>query len=53
VCKSGGISPPTKEVSCYHRLSINRPTQRGKEKSPNGHCQWEKEMDDDGVSTNS
>jgi hypothetical protein len=30
-----------------HRLSINRPTNRGKEKSPSdGHCQCEKEMDD-------
>jgi hypothetical protein len=35
-------------TSCYfHRLSINRPTKRGKEKSPSdGHCQCEKEMDD-------
>jgi hypothetical protein len=31
----------------YHRLSINRQTKRGKEKSPSdGHCQCEKEMDD-------
>jgi hypothetical protein len=31
----------------YHRLSINRPTKRGKEKSPSdAHCQYEKEMDD-------
>jgi hypothetical protein len=30
-----------------HRLSINRPTKRGKEKFPlDGHCQCEKEMDD-------
>jgi hypothetical protein len=30
-----------------HRLSINRPTKRGKEKSrSDGHCQREKEMDD-------
>jgi hypothetical protein len=30
-----------------HRLSINRATKRGKEKSPSdGHCQCEKEMDD-------
>jgi hypothetical protein len=30
-----------------HRLSINRPTKRGKEKSPSdGHCKCEKEMDD-------
>jgi hypothetical protein len=30
-----------------HRLSINRPTKRGKKKSPSdGHCQCEKEMDD-------
>jgi hypothetical protein len=30
-----------------HRLSINRPTKRGKEKSPSdGHCHCEKEMDD-------
>jgi hypothetical protein len=29
------------------RLSINRPTKRGKENSPSdGHCQCEKEMDD-------
>jgi hypothetical protein len=29
------------------KLSINRPTKRGKEKSPsNGHCQCEKEMED-------
>jgi hypothetical protein len=33
--------------SSKHRLSINRPTKRGKEKSPSdGHCQCEKEMDD-------
>jgi hypothetical protein len=31
-----------------HRLNINRPTKRGKEKSPSdGHCQCKKEMDDD------
>jgi hypothetical protein len=30
-----------------HRLSINRPTKRGKEKSPfDGHCQCQKGMDD-------
>jgi hypothetical protein len=30
-----------------HRLSINIPTKRGKEKSrSDGHCQREKEMDD-------
>jgi hypothetical protein len=30
-----------------HRLSINRPTKRGKEKSlSDGHCQCKKEMDD-------
>jgi hypothetical protein len=30
-----------------HRLSFNRPTKRGKEKSPSdGHCQCKKEMDD-------
>jgi hypothetical protein len=30
-----------------HRLSINRPTKCGKEKSPSdGHCQCKKEMDD-------
>jgi hypothetical protein len=30
-----------------HRLSINGPTKRGKEKSPSdGHCQCEKEIDD-------
>jgi hypothetical protein len=33
---------------CYrHRLSFNRPTKRGKEKSSSvGHCQCEKEMDE-------
>jgi hypothetical protein len=31
----------------YHRLSINRPTKRGKDKSPSdGHCQYQKEMED-------
>jgi hypothetical protein len=35
------------EVYFDHRLSINRPSKRGKEKSPSdGHCQCEKEMDD-------
>jgi hypothetical protein len=30
-----------------HRLSINKPTKRGKEKFPfDGHCQCEKAMDD-------
>jgi hypothetical protein len=40
-------------LTCTHRLSINRPTKRGKEKSPSdGHC--EKEMlPFTGVSTNS
>jgi hypothetical protein len=39
-------------VACHnlnsnHRLSINRPTKRGKEKSRSDrHCQREKEMDD-------
>jgi hypothetical protein len=34
-------------VSRRHRLSINIPTKRGKEKSPSdGHCQCQKEMDD-------
>jgi hypothetical protein len=29
---------------CDHRLSINRPTKRGKEKSPSdGHCQCERD----------
>jgi hypothetical protein len=33
--------------SYNHRHSINRPTNRGKEKSPSGgHYQWRKEMDD-------
>jgi hypothetical protein len=33
--------------SLLHRLSINRPTKRGKEKSPSdGHCQCKKEIDD-------
>jgi hypothetical protein len=31
----------------FHRLSIKKPTKRGKEKSPSdGHCQCEKEMED-------
>jgi hypothetical protein len=30
-----------------HRLSINRPTKRGKENSrSDGHCQFEKEMEE-------
>jgi hypothetical protein len=29
-----------------HRLCINRPTKRGKEKSPSDDCQCQKEMDD-------
>jgi hypothetical protein len=34
-------------VCTDHRLSINRPTKRGKGKSPSdSHCQCEKEMDD-------
>jgi hypothetical protein len=34
-------------LNCYHRLSINRPTKRGKENSPSdGHGQCEKKMDD-------
>jgi hypothetical protein len=35
-------------ITCVaHRLSINRPTKRGKEKSlSDGHCPCEKEMDD-------
>jgi hypothetical protein len=33
--------------SIANRLSINRPTKRGKEKSPSdGHCQCEKKRDD-------
>jgi hypothetical protein len=37
----------TYNVSTKHRLSINIPTKRGKEKSPpDRHCQCEKEMDD-------
>jgi hypothetical protein len=35
------------DVTCSHRLSINRPTKRGKENSrSDGHCQCEKEMED-------
>jgi hypothetical protein len=35
------------ETVIDHRLSINRPTKHGKEKSPSdGHCQCEKEMGD-------
>jgi hypothetical protein len=35
------------ELCFIHRLSINRPTKRGKEKSPSdGHCKCDKEMDD-------
>jgi hypothetical protein len=38
--------PPHGDESA-HRLSINRPTKRGKEKSrSDGHCPREKEMDD-------
>jgi hypothetical protein len=34
-------------IGLNHRLSINRPTKRGKQKSPSdGHWQCEKEMDD-------
>jgi hypothetical protein len=34
-------------VCLIYRLSINRPTKRGKDKfPPDGHCQCEKEMDD-------
>jgi hypothetical protein len=34
-------------ITQNHRLSINRPTKRGKEKSPSiGQCQCEKETDD-------
>jgi hypothetical protein len=34
-------------LAMNHRLSINRPTKRGKEMSPSyGHRQCEKEMDD-------
>jgi hypothetical protein len=34
-------------LSTDHRLSINRPKKRGKEKSPSdGHCQCQKEIDD-------
>jgi hypothetical protein len=34
-------------ISSSHRLSINRPTKRGKENSrSDGHCQCEKEMED-------
>jgi hypothetical protein len=37
----------TFDVSATHRLSINRPTKRGKEKFPSyGHLQCKKEMDD-------
>jgi hypothetical protein len=33
-----------------HRLSINTPTKRGKEQSSSdGHCQCEKEMDDNSL----
>jgi hypothetical protein len=33
--------------SLSHKLTINRPTKRGKEKFPSdGHCQCQKEMDD-------
>jgi hypothetical protein len=39
--------PATKNNVINHRLSINRPTKRGKEKCPSdGDCQCEKEMDD-------
>jgi hypothetical protein len=46
------ISMYTQQHACYckgysHRVSINRPTKRRKEKLPSdGHCQCEKKMDD-------
>jgi hypothetical protein len=52
------LNSPALNICCYfisnivynfyiHRLSINRPTKRGKEKSrSDGHCHYEKEMDD-------
>jgi hypothetical protein len=40
-------SVPNIAQNKYYRLSINKPTKRGKENSPSeGHCQCEKEMDD-------
>jgi hypothetical protein len=43
-----GATEEYRFIPCYyHRLSINRPTKRGKEKSPSDrHCQCKKEMDD-------
>jgi hypothetical protein len=39
--------PSSGNLRISHRFSINRPTNRGKEKAPSdGHCQCEKEMDD-------
>jgi hypothetical protein len=41
------LYPPYYKTWSKHRLSINRPTKRGKENSrSDGHCQCEKEMDD-------
>jgi hypothetical protein len=42
-----GLSVSVRFVCFTHRLSINRPTKRGKEKSASdGHSQCEKEMND-------
>jgi hypothetical protein len=44
--ETNASSGRTKSLGLYHRLSIDRPTKRGKEKSPSdGHCQCEKETD--------
>jgi hypothetical protein len=51
---SGNVYRPTEptydsfaKVCCIHRLSINKPTKRVKERSASdGHCQCEKEMDE-------
>jgi hypothetical protein len=49
VDRSSGINTALNAIRHVQnlRLSINRPTKRGKEKSPSdGHCQCQKEMDD-------
>jgi hypothetical protein len=54
-CQNGLVLPPAQVFyfngqalhSINHRLSISRPTKRGKENSrSDGHCQCEKDMED-------
>jgi hypothetical protein len=48
ILESGEAHVPYCTNDClYHRLSINRPTKREREKSPSdGHCQYKTEMDE-------